>query len=92
MQECLKGDLGREYFEKKSDFLTNLVFEIWTKYLKSPLTQFDYMREQRLNEEIIDYDYNFYRTILEKSSSVFLRGLKVLNLIMVSNPKGDILL
>lgn len=50
------------------------------------------MREQRLNEEIIDYDYNFYKTILEKSSSVFLRGLKVLNLIMVSNPRGDILL
>lgn len=50
------------------------------------------MREQRLNEEIIDYDYNFYKTILEKTSSVFLRGLKVLNLIMVSNPRGDILL
>ena len=60
--------------------------------MKNPLTQFDYMREQRLNEEIIDYDYNFYKTILEKTSSVFLRGLKVLNLIMVSNPRGDILL
>jgi hypothetical protein len=50
------------------------------------------MREQRLNEEIIDYDYSFYKAILEKSSSIFLRGLKVLNLFMVSNPRGDILL
>jgi len=45
-----------------------------------------------LNEEIIDYDYSFYKTILEKASSVMLRGLKVLNLIMVSNPRADILL
>lgn len=50
------------------------------------------MREQRLNGEIIDYDYEFYKSILEKCSSVFLRGLKVMNIVMVNNPKGDTLL
>ena len=66
--------------------------EVWTKYLKNALLQLDYMREQRLNEEIIDYDYEIYKNILEKCSPIFLRGLKMMNIIMVNNPKSDILL
>ena len=76
----------------RCDFLTTLTLEIWTKYIKNPLLQFDYLREQRLNGEIIDYDYEIYRGIIEKCSGVFLRGLKMMNIIMVNNPKGDILL
>jgi hypothetical protein len=50
------------------------------------------MREQRLNEEIIDYDYTIYKKILEDCNPIFLKGLKVLNLIMINNHKSDILL
>lgn len=72
--------------------MTHLTFEIWSKYLKNPLIQFDYMREQRLNGEIIDYDYENYKKILEDCNPIFLKGLKVLNLIMINNQKSDILL
>jgi hypothetical protein len=92
VQEALRGGLGQEYYRQKCDFLTSLTLDVWTKYLKNPLQQFDYLREQRLNGEIIDYDYQSYRDILEKCTPIFLRGLKVLNIIMVNNPKGDILL
>ena len=60
--------------------------------MKNALIQLDYMREQRLNGEIIDYDYECYKSILDKCSPVFLRGLKVMNIIMVNNSKGDVLL
>jgi hypothetical protein len=92
LQESLRGELGQEYYLQKSDFLTHLTLEIWSKYLKNPLIQFDYMKEQRLNEEIIDYDYENYRKILEDCNPIFLKGLKVLNLIMINNQKSDVLL
>ena len=62
------------------------------KYLKNPLIQFDYMLEQRLNNEIIDYDYEFYRKVRENCKPVFLKGLKILNLILINNIKSDVLL
>lgn len=84
--------MGQDYYLQKNDFLTHLTFEVWSKYLKNALIQFDYMKEQRLNEEIIDYDYENYKKILEACNPIFLKGLKVLNLIMVNNKKSDILL
>lgn len=60
--------------------------------MKNALVQVDYMKEQRLNGEIIDYDYENYKKILEECNPIFLKGLKVLNLIMVNNKKSDILL
>lgn len=49
VQQALKGELGQEYYRHRCDFLTTLTFELWSKYLKNPLLQLDYMREQRLN-------------------------------------------
>ena len=40
MEECLEGLLGQEYFGSKVDFLTNLSFHLWNKYLRDPLAQF----------------------------------------------------
>jgi hypothetical protein len=56
------------------------------------LEQIDYVLEQRLNEEIIDHDYNLYKQLLAKCRPIFLRGLKVLNLVMINNKKCDIFL
>lgn len=48
--------------------------------------------EQRLNEEVIDYDYKLYKDLIGRCKPIFLRGLKVLNLIMINNKKCDIFL
>lgn len=50
------------------------------------------MKEQRLNGEIIDEDYTHYKKILEDCNPIYLKGLKILNFIMINNPKSDILL
>ena len=68
------------------------MFYVWSKYLRNPLVQFDYMNEMRLNEEIVDYDYQFYKDTLRKCKPVFLNGFKILNFIMVNNTKSDALL
>lgn len=65
---------------------------MWVKYLRGALAQFDYVNEQRLSGEIIDFDYDLYREIIQKAKPVFLRGLKVLNIILVQNSKADMLL
>ena len=74
------------------DFLTQLVFHVWCKYLRNPLMQFDYVNEMRLNEEIVDYDYQFYKETLKKCKPIFLNGFKILNFIMLNNQKSDVLL
>ncbi len=40
----------------------------------------------------MDYDYELYKKIIEKIKSIFVKGLKVLNLVMVNNKKCDVLL
>lgn len=40
LQVSLDGALGQDYYQAKNDFLTHLVFQIWTKYLRGPLIQF----------------------------------------------------
>jgi hypothetical protein len=40
----------------------------------------------------VDYDYELYKKIIEKIKSIFVKGLKVLNLVMVNNKKCDVLL
>ena len=54
--------------------------------------QFDYVNEMRLNEEIVDYDYQFFKETLQKCKPVFLNGFKILNFIMLNNNKSDVLL
>jgi hypothetical protein len=49
LQECLTGKLADDYFHSRIDFLTHLTYHIWTKYLRGPLIQFDYINEMRLN-------------------------------------------
>jgi hypothetical protein len=46
----------------------------------------------RLNEELVDYDYKYYKEVINKCKPVFLNGLKVLNFIMINNQKSDVLL
>lgn len=50
------------------------------------------MLEQRLSEEIIEHDYQLYKGIAEKCKPVFLRGLKVMSLVMVNNKRCDVFL
>ena len=83
--------MGQEYYTNKIDFLTNLTFYLWTKYLRDPLIQFDYVNEMRLSEEIVDYDYEYYRGIFDRCKPIFLTAFKILNLILINNPKSDIL-
>ena len=91
MEDCLEGVLGQEYYKSKVDFLTNLSFYLWVKYLRDPLIQFDYVNEMRLNEEIIDYNYTYYRENLDYCKPIFLSAFKILNLILINNSKSDIL-
>jgi hypothetical protein len=84
--------LGEDYYSKKLDFLTQLLGFLWVKYLRSPLAQFDYVNEQRLAGELIDFDYDSYCDIIGKAKPIFLRGLKVLHLILLENPKADMIL
>lgn len=92
LQECLDGKLGQDFYVLRCDFLTHLAYHIWTKYLRGPLVQFDYVNEMQLNEELIDYDYQFYREAINKCKPIFLNGFKVLNFIMINNHKSDVLL
>lgn len=91
MAECLEGALGQEYYKNRIDFLTNLAFHLWSKYLRDPLIQFDYVNEMRVNDDIIDYDYEQYRRNLQICKPIFLNAFKVLNLILINNPRSDIL-
>lgn len=84
--------LGQEFYLQYNDLLTSLSTEVWQKYLQLPLEQIEYVMEQRLNEEVIDHDYKLYREMIERCKPIFLRGLKVLNLVMVNNKKCDIFL
>lgn len=83
MERSLRGILGEQYYSKRIDLLTQLLSYIWVKYLRGPLAQFDYVNEQRLSGEIIDFDYEVYSDIIWKAKPIFLRGLKVLNIILV---------
>jgi hypothetical protein len=60
--------------------------------LRGPLVQFDYVNEMRLNEELVDYDYRYYKEVINKCKPIFLNGFKVLNFIMINNQKSDVLL
>ena len=84
--------LGESYYSRKLDFLTQLLSFLWIKYLRSPLTQFDYVNEQRLAGELIDFDYDAYCDIITRAKPIFMRGLKVLHLILLENPKADMIL
>lgn len=52
----------------------------------------DYLMEQRLVGESNEYDCKVFKSIIERCKPIFLVGLKILNLVLASNKKTDMLL
>jgi hypothetical protein len=59
--ECLEGKLGEDYMKARSYFIEHLAFDLWVKFMRGPVTQFDYVMEMKLNEEVIDYNFQLYQ-------------------------------
>ncbi|EAR94374.2 hypothetical protein TTHERM_00049190 (macronuclear) [Tetrahymena thermophila SB210] len=91
VKDTLVGPLGQQFYVERKDFLCNLAFYIWNKYITSQLYQIEFVYEQRLCEEITDKIYEQYRELIVKSRPVFTEALKVFNKIMLRNPEADIL-
>lgn len=75
----------------RKEFLTNLCFLLWNKYIKSQLYQKEFVFEKKISKEISEEDFLQYNEIIQETSIVYQEALKVFNLILMRNPDADLI-